>query len=183
MREDDTDLHPDTPYAITKLLGEHYAAFWADQHGLDVVTARLFNSYGPHEFPGRYRNVIPNFFQLALTGQPLTITGTGAETRDFTYVGDIVRGLMLLLFGDTPAGDVYNLGSGVETSIAALADQINAITGNTAGVVHTERRSWDHVSRRVADVSKARRRLGYEPAVGLAEGLEATYRWLSEVHA
>lgn len=183
MREDDTDLRPDTPYAMTKLLGEHYAKFWAAQHGLDVCVVRLFNSYGPFEYPGRYRNVIPNFFQLAMSGEPLPITGTGEETRDFTYVGDIVRGIEGALFGDTEPGGVYNLGSGRETSINELAGLINEIAGNTAGVAYSPRRSWDHVTRRVADCSKARETFGYEPAMPLMKGLRETHDWLRAVDA
>ena len=79
MREDDLELHPDTPYAITKWLGERYIRYWADYQELNAVSVRLFNIYGPGERPGRYRNVIPNFIDLALRGEPLTITGTGEE--------------------------------------------------------------------------------------------------------
>ena len=94
MREGDLELRPETPYAITKWLGERYIRYWADQHGLNAASVRLFNVYGPGERPGRYRNVVPNFFALALRGESLVVTGTGEETRDFTFMKDAVDGLL-----------------------------------------------------------------------------------------
>lgn len=183
MTEEDRNFDLDTPYAVTKLLGEHYCAYWARQHGLNTLSVRLFNSYGPGEFPGRYRNVIPNFIKLALDGKPLPITGSGEETRDFTYVGDIVRGLVLALDADTAPGDVINLGSGRQTRIIDVAEQINRLTGNTAGVQYLPRRSWDHVAHRVADIRKAAAILGYQPAVDLDEGLGIAVNWMSNMNA
>lgn len=183
MLESDREFDLDTPYAITKLLGEHYCTFWSREHGLDTVTVRIFNSYGPNEYPGRYRNVIPNFIASALKGEPLRITGSGEETRDFTYVSDIVSGLVAVMRVDTTPGDVFNLGSGTETRIIDLAHRINRLTGNGAGVAFEPRRHWDHVSRRRANIDKGRSALGYEPRVGLDEGLEMTYDWLKRAHA
>ena len=178
MRESDTDFQPDTPYAITKLLGERYCQFWAHHHKLDTVIVRLFNTYGPHEFPGRYRNVIPNFFQLAMAGKPLTVTGTGEETRDFNFVADTVAGIMGAMWADTKPGDVFNLASGNETRIIDLVNAINAITGNPGGVTFSPRRSWDMVSTRRGDPAKALAAFGHRPRVSLQEGLERTYHWL-----
>lgn len=181
MREDDVDFHPDTPYAITKLLGERYCRFWATFHGLDTVIVRLFNSYGPHEFPGRYRNVIPNFLQLAMENKPLPITGTGQETRDFNFVGDTVAGMLAAMSTGTSAGDVFNIASGRATTILSLAETINEVTGNRAGVTFLPRRGWDHVSHRRGDASKASRVLGHESKVGLREGIERTHAWLRSI--
>jgi nucleoside-diphosphate-sugar epimerase len=183
MREDDTDFGRDTPYAITKLLGEQYCRFWSQQHGLDTVVVRLFNTYGPHEYPGRYRNVVPNFIKLAMTGQTLPITGTGNETRDFNFVTDTVAGIVAAMETSTRPGEVYNLASGRETSIINLAEQINALTGNKAGVVHRPRRGWDNVITRCGDITRARKDLGYVPATSLSEGLLRTYEWLKSVNA
>lgn len=180
MREDQAGGRLDTPYAITKMLGEHYARFWADHHGLDVVIVRLFNSYGPHERPGRYRNVIPNFLALAAAGKALPITGTGEETRDFTYVGDIVTGMIQAVEASTAPGETFNLASGRETRILDLANAINALTGNSAGIQTLPRRSWDHVQRRVGDIGNTSRRIGYFPQVALEEGLELTWAWFKE---
>jgi UDP-glucose 4-epimerase len=169
-----------TPYAITKALGEQYARFFADHNGLDVVVVRPFNSYGPHELPGPYRNVIPNFIATAMRGEPLTITGTGEETRDFTYVGDIVDGMVLAQFGDTDPGEVFNLGSGRPIRIMDLAERINRLVGNTAGVQLVQRRSWDGTRHRLAVIDRARTRLGFEPSVSLDDGLAATHEWLRD---
>jgi len=178
MREDDRDVHLDTPYAISKLAGEYYAKFCADHWRLDVASVRPFNCYGPHEWPGRYRNVVPNFFARAMRGEPLIITGTGDETRDFTFVKDTARGILAALDADTTPGDVINIGTGRETRIADLALCINELCENPAGVEFTPRRSWDHIARRVSDVTKARRILRWEATVSVEEGLALTHRWL-----
>jgi UDP-glucose 4-epimerase len=94
LKEDFMSMHLTTPYQITKMLGELYANFFHHHYGLPVVKTRFFNSYGPGEVPGQYRNVIPNFIYWALSGRPLPFTGTGEETRDFTYVMDIVDALL-----------------------------------------------------------------------------------------
>ncbi len=183
MRETDIDFKPDTPYAITKLLGEQYCRFWSDFHKLDTVMVRLFNTYGPGEHPGRYRNVIPNFMKLAMGGEPLPITGSGEETRDFNFVSDTVAGLVLAMDGATTPADVFNLASGRETTIKALAEAINEISGNRAGLTFQPRRGWDHVLTRRGETSKAERQLGYRPAVSLWEGLARTHAWLESVGA
>jgi UDP-glucose 4-epimerase len=181
MHEDLVGAELDTPYAVTKLLGEQYAGFWARHHRLHVVSVRLFNVYGPGEHPGRYRNVIPNFLATAMRGEPLVITGTGAETRDFTFVADTVRGMVAALDSDRAApGDVFNLASGRETSILDLAQAVNEITGNAAPIEFVARRSWDQVSRRLGDITRAREVLGFEPMVGLEEGLARAHAWLRD---
>lgn len=177
LREDFVSLNLDTPYQVTKLLGELYCNFFRNYHELPVVQARLFNVYGPGEVPGRYRNVIPNFIYWARRGQPLPITGTGEETRDFTYVADIVNGLLRCGVLPQAVGEAMNLASGVETRIIDLAKQVNALTGNRAGLQTRERRRWDTHSRRCASVEKARKLLGYEPRTDFASGLRRTLEW------
>jgi len=177
LKEDFVSLHLDTPYQITKLLGELYCNFFHNYHGLPVVRARLFNVYGPGEIPGRYRNVIPNFLYWALDGQPLPLTGSGEETRDFTYVGDICAGLLRCGVLPGAAGEAINLASSVETRIVDLANQINKLTGNTAGLRQLERRRWDTHDRRRASIEKAQQLLGYEPRTDFAAGLGQTLAW------
>jgi UDP-glucose 4-epimerase len=181
MREDDHELDPHTPYAVTKSLGEQYGRLWTMQSDLQVVAVRLFNCYGPHEYPGRYRNVIPNFFRLAMDGKPLTITGTGEETRDFTFVADTVAGMLGALFADTGDYDVFNIGSGRETTIRKLADTINELAGNDAGIELIPRRGWDLVTRRVSSVDKARAAFGYEPKVAIEDGLAQVHAWFRDL--
>ncbi len=175
---EDLPVHAtDTPYAITKNLGEDYIAFFARRYGLPAVVLRHFNTYGPGEYPGPYRNVIPNWFHCAIRRQPLTITGTGEETRHFTYVEDAVQAI--LLAAQTPAalGETFNIAGQANTTIRELAELVNRIAGNPAGVVYAPRRSWDGVVHRFTDGSKARRILGYTPRVDLPEGLKCTYDW------
>lgn len=183
MTESDEAFAPDTPYAITKILGERYCRFWARHHGLDVVIVRLFNCYGPGEYPGKYRNVIPNFFSLAIKGQPLPITGTGGEMRDFTFVEDTVRGVLGALMAETQPGDVFNLASGRGTRILDLANSVNEIAGNKAGIQFHPRRGWDHVMTRIGNIQKAQREFGFQPSVELLEGLTKTHAWLRSIDA
>jgi UDP-glucose 4-epimerase len=180
MRERNTGYQPATPYAMTKLLCEQYAQFHAEQRGLNVVIARMFNAYGPNEYPEEHRNVIPKFFAQAIQRQPLSIMGSGDETRDFTFVSDIVDGIRLALFSQTRPGEIFNLASGVDTTVMELATSINALMGNTAGVVMQRRRDWDRVQKRRGDIEKARNMLGYDPKVHLQEGLKKTAMWFCE---
>jgi nucleoside-diphosphate-sugar epimerase len=182
MRETDQAFDLDTPYAITKLLGEHYCQYWSRHHGLDTVAVRLFNTYGPHEYPGRYRNVIPNFMQLAMRGEPLPITGSGEETRDFNFVGDVVKGLLAAMTASTIPGDVFNLASGRGTAIGDLAARINALTGNKAGIILKPRRGWDRVLNRRGDATKAHAAFGFASLTALDDGLAQTYEWLKAVN-
>jgi nucleoside-diphosphate-sugar epimerase len=180
LREDFVSLHLDTPYQINKLVGELYCNYFHDYYKLPVAIARYFNVYGPGEVPGRYRNVIPNFMWWAMNGQPLPITGTGEETRDFTYVGDIVDGTLRMGFVEEAVGEAINLASGTETRIIDLANWINEITGNKAGIVFKPRRDWDKAVRRRASIEKARRILGYEPKTDMKTGLRRVYEWMRE---
>lgn len=178
--EDDVALTAHTPYQASKLLGELYCQYFQSQFGLSVTRARFFNSYGPGECPGRYRNVIPNFVYLARCGRPLPITGTGEETRDWTYVMDIVRGLLLMGYVDAASSEAINLGSGQERSVLEIVQIINRLTRNKADVEFRERRHWDITSRRLASIAKARRILGYEPQYTVEIGLEEVVRWFDE---
>jgi nucleoside-diphosphate-sugar epimerase len=180
LKEEFMSLNLSTPYQITKMLGELYCNFFHNHYQIEVVKPRFFNSYGPGEIPGQYRNVIPNFIYWALKGRPLPITGTGEETRDFTYVGDIVDGLMAA--GMTPdiAGLEFNLASGSETRIVDLAYMINSATGNTAGISFTERRKWDTKSRLLASIDRAREMIGYDPKTPFNDGLDRTIQWFKD---
>jgi nucleoside-diphosphate-sugar epimerase len=180
LREDFVSLHLDTPYQINKLVGELYCNYFHDYYGLPVAIARYFNVYGPGEVPGRYRNVIPNFIWWAMHNQPLPITGTGEETRDFTFVDDIVDGTLRMGVVEEAIGEAINLASGTETRIIDLANWINEITGNRAGIVFKPRRDWDKAIRRRASIEKAKRILGYEPKTDMKAGLRRVYEWISE---
>ena len=180
LKEDFVSLHLDTPYQITKLLGELYGNFFYNYYQLPVVMCRYFNVYGPGEIPGRYRNVIPNFVWRALQQQPLLITGTGEETRDFTFVEDIVDGTLRAGITPDAVGQAFNLASQTETKIIDIANMVNKVTDNHSGVEYVSRRDWDKITRRRASIEKATKVLGYEPKVKMKEGIQRTYNWIVE---
>jgi len=180
LKENFISTHLDTPYQITKLLGEVYCNFYVDYYKLPIVIARFFNVIGPGEIPGAYRNVIPNFMYWALHSRKLPITGTGEETRDFTYVDDIVDGLLRMGINPKIIGEAINLASNKETKIIDLANIINELTENKAGIAFKERRDWDRIIRRCASVEKAKELVGYEPKVGVAEALPIILKWFKE---
>jgi len=180
LTEDYVSLQLDTPYQITKLLGELYCNFFYNFYGLQVAIPRFFNVYGPGEVPGKYRNVIPNFIFWALSKKPLPITGTGNETRDFTFVGDIVTGLLRSGYVDSAIGESFNLASGVETKIVELAGLVNRLTENKEGVVFHDKRDWDKSTRRRASIDKARKLLNYHPSPDMERGVGLTVKWMKD---
>ena len=179
-------LSMDSPYSMSKIFGEFYSAYYFKQHALPVVRVRFQNVYGPGEILGAgrwrgtpatvWRNVIPTFVWKALHGEPLPLENRGAASRDFIYVDDIVDGLIAAALRGKP-GDVYNLASGVETSIAALAALINRLTGSRAGLLQLPARAWDRSIKRYGSPEKSARELGFRAAVALGQGLEKTVAW------
>jgi len=171
-------LHLDTPYQITKALGEFYCNYYLEQ--VSNVRCRFFNSYGPGEVPGPYRNVIPNFIWLAMHNMPLTITGTGDETRDFIYVDDLVEGLVRCAIIDQAHGLAINLGTGHQTTIRELADSVIRLTNSSSEILYSPRRVWDKSTSREADNSRARNVLSLNTATKLEEGLRNTIDWFRQ---
>jgi len=180
LKEDFMSMNLSTPYQITKMLGELYCNFFKNHYGLKVVKTRFFNSYGPGEVPGQYRNVIPNFIYWAMKGEALPITGTGEETRDFTYVGDLIDGLLRAGYYESAIGQEFNLASGKETKIIDLANMINKAVKNKAGIKFAQKRKWDTKSRLLASVDRARKLIGYEPKIEFKEGLMNTIKWFKD---
>jgi UDP-glucose 4-epimerase len=180
LKEEFMSMNLSTPYQITKMLGELYCNFFYNHYGLKVVKARFFNSYGPGEVPGQYRNVIPNFIYWAMKGEALPITGTGEETRDFTYVSDLVDGLLRAGYFESVIGQEFNLASGMETKIVDLANMINKIIGNKAGINFADKRKWDTKSRLLASVDKAGKLIGYSHETEFKDGLLKTIEWFKE---
>lgn len=184
--EDPVSLHLDSPYQISKIVGEMYANYFHSHNGLPTVIARFQNVYGPGEILGAgrwrgtpatvWRNVTPTFVYRAIKGWPLTLDNEGRSSRDFIYVDDIVRGLMLCATRGA-AGEVYNLASGVETTIRELADAINRNVEMPAPIVLAGRRAWDHSGNRLGSTEKAATQLGFTAAVGLEEGIRQTVAW------
>jgi len=177
--EQDVSISLHTPYQVTKLLGELYTNYYHNLYGLPIVNTRFFNSYGPGEVPGRYRNVIPNFFYWAMTGNALPITGDGTETRDWTYVGDLVNALLAAGAKDEAIGEAINIGSGIETRVIDMAREVNRLTGNALGVVYAPRRDWDAKTRLLSSIDKAKRLLGYQPQMSFNDGLRQVHEWFT----
>ncbi|MEO0423436.1 MAG: NAD-dependent epimerase/dehydratase family protein [Pseudomonadota bacterium] len=171
-------LHLDTPYQITKALGEFYCNYYLER--VSSVRCRFFNSYGPGEVPGRYRNVIPNFIWLALHDRPLTITGTGEETRDFIFVDDLVEGLIRCASVEAAHGQAINLGTGRETRVIDLAKMVIALTESSSEILYAPRRSWDNSKTRQADITRAREILELAPDTVLDTGLAHTVDWFRQ---
>jgi nucleoside-diphosphate-sugar epimerase len=179
-------LHMDSPYSISKIVGEFYAVYYHSRHQVPIVRARFQNVYGPGEILGAgrwrgtpatvWRNVTPTFIWKSLQGESLPLEGGGETSRDFIFVDDIVSGLLACAMAGA-AGEVYNLASGVETTIGALATVINAVTGNPAPVEIRPRRDWDQSGRRFGSPEKAARELGFRCATPLREGIERTVAW------
>jgi nucleoside-diphosphate-sugar epimerase len=180
LREEFMSMKLSTPYQITKMLGELYTNFYASHYNMDVVKARFFNSFGPGEVPGQYRNVIPNFIYWAMKKLPLPITGNIKATRDFTYVEDLIDGLIRMVQSEKSNGEEFNLAGGKEVEIGKLAHLINEITGNKAGIKIVDQRKWDTKSRVLASVDKAKDLLNYEPKVDFEVGLRKTINWFQE---
>jgi nucleoside-diphosphate-sugar epimerase len=177
FQEHDVSISLHTPYQVTKLLGELYTNYFHNLYGLPIVNARFFNVYGPGEVPGKYRNVIPNFFYWAMNGQPLPITGDGTETRDWTYVDDIINGLLAMGIRKEAVGEAINLGSGVEHQVIELATNINRLTNNRTGITYVSRRNWDVKTHLQSSIDKARKLLDYEPQTKFEDGLKKVHGW------
>ncbi len=177
FEEHDTSISLHTPYQVTKLIGELYTNYFHNLYGMHIVNARFFNVFGPGEVPGRYRNVIPNFFYWAMNGKPLPITGDGTETRDWTYVDDIISGLLAMGIKEEAIGEAFNLGSAKEHRVIDMASVVNRLVGNESGIVFAERRNWDVKCRLVSSVEKAKKSLGYRPTMQFEDGLKSVHQW------
>ena len=180
LKEDFISMKLTTPYQINKMTGEMYCNFYYHHYELPIVNCRFFNSYGPGEVPGQYRNVIPNFIYWSMKGKPLPITGTGEETRDFTYVLDLVQGLIKAGYYETAIGENFNLAAGREVSIKDVANLVLKVTGNKAGLVFKQRRKWDTKPRLLASIEKAQSLIGYKPIVEFEEGFKTNIEWFQD---
>jgi len=180
LKEDFISMHLTTPYQINKMTGEMYCNFYHHHYDLPIINCRFFNSYGPGEAPGQYRNVIPNFIYWGMNGRSLPITGTGDETRDFSYVLDLVQGLVKAGYYQKAVGENLNLASGKEVKIRDLAEMVNKATNNQSGINFMERRKWDTKPRLLASIEKARELIGYEPVIDFEEGFQANIEWFRD---
>ena len=169
--------NPLSPYAVTKLLGEYYCNVFNDIYGLKTVSLRYFNVYGPRQDPySDYAAVIPKFINRVSENKPPVIYGDGEQTRDFTFVNDVVRANILAAKSD--AEGVYNIANGNRISINELANMIMKPMEKNLKPVHDAPREGD-VKHSLADISEAKKNLGYEPEYSLEEGLRRTVEWFN----
>jgi nucleoside-diphosphate-sugar epimerase len=180
LKEDFISMYLTTPYQINKMTGEMYCNFYAHHYDMQTINCRFFNSYGPGEVPGQYRNVIPNFIYWALKGQALPVTGTGEETRDFAYVLDLVQGLIKAGFYQEAVNENFNLASGKEISIKNMAKLVNEMTGNKADLLFKTRRKWDTKPRLLASIDKAQKLIKYRPMVEFEDGFTRNMEWFRD---
>lgn len=174
---DESDLpHPLSPYGASKLAAEAYCQAYAATYGLAACALRFSNAYGPYSL--HKKSVVAAWLRLALAGEPITIHGDGRQTRDFVFAGDLAAAVVAAL--DAPAeavaGEIFQAGTGRETTINGLAAAIGAAVGRPLEIVHGPARAGD-VRRNVSRVDKAAGRLGYRARIPLDEGLAVTARW------
>ncbi len=170
---------PISPYGITKLVNELYAKVFAELYDMEFIGLRYFNVYGPQQNPaGPYAAVIPLFIKALLDEKSPIINGSGDSSRDFTFVEDVVQANLLAMFTDDPnaLNQVYNIAKGEQTTLNDLFDILKEISGKSIKPVHGPERNGD-IKHSLADVSKAKRLLEYDPATSPAEGLRKTFDW------
>mgnify|MGYP000920168923 FL=1 len=178
-KREDMTPNPRSPYAISKLTGEHYCRVFSELYGLSTVCLRYFNVFGPRQDPrSDYAAVIPRFITSVLEGRPPMIHGDGSQTRDFTFVQDVVSANILAMGSDVEGA--FNIAGGRQTSVEELVRAIIRTMGADVEPVKGPRRPGD-VLHSVADVSAARDAFGYRPEHSLEEGLEVTIRWFSSM--
>jgi UDP-N-acetylglucosamine/UDP-N-acetyl-alpha-D-glucosaminouronate 4-epimerase len=178
-KREEMPARPQSPYAVAKLVGEQYCAAWSKVFGLETVALRYFNVFGPRQDPSsHYSAVIPLFMGCALRNESPTIHGDGEQTRDFTYIDNVIQANFLACVAPAEgcAGRVFNVGCGERISINRLWSEIAELTGASAEPVHTDGRAGD-VRDSLASLDDIRAGLGFEIVVDLRQGLETTLEW------
>jgi UDP-glucose 4-epimerase len=173
-KREDQPPAPISPYAVSKAAGEQYAAVWTRLYGVETVGLRYFNVFGPRQDPAsEYAAVIPRFILWALRGAPLEVHGDGRQSRDFTYIDNVVEANLLAARAPQASGEAFNVGCGDRVSLLDIIARLEKLLGRALERRHTPSRAGD-VPHTLADVGKAGRLLGYAPAVTFDEGLRRT---------
>jgi len=176
-KREDMPTNPLSPYALQKLVAEQYCQMFTRLYGFETVTTRYFNVFGPRQDPGSpYSGVISLFSTALLEGRQPIIYGDGEQTRDFTYVANVVDGVLRACEAKGASGEVINVATGGRISLNQLLRVMNGIVGTNLQAIYKEERAGD-VKDSQADITKAKRLLGYEPTVSLEEGLKHTLKW------
>ena len=179
-KHEEMPTNPLSPYALQKLVAEQYCQLFTRLYGLETVTIRYFNVFGPRQDPGSpYSGVISLFSTALLEGRQPVIYGDGEQTRDFTYVANVVDGVLRACTAPEASGEVINVATGGRISLNELLTTMNRIVGTNIEAVYKPSREGD-VRDSQADISKAKRLLGFAPSVGLEEGLRRTLDWCRE---
>ncbi len=174
-KKESMGCRPKSPYAVSKLSGEHYLKVFSEVYGIKTTGLRYFNVYGPKQDPySPYAAVVPKFINLALENRDLPVEGDGNQTRDFTYVDDVVEGNILAM--EKSAEGIFNIAYGERTSINDLAEEIIRLTDSSSKIIHVDPRPGD-VRDSLADISLAKEKLGYKPKYDLGRGLEKFVKW------
>jgi nucleoside-diphosphate-sugar epimerase len=182
-KHEDMPANPLSPYALQKLVGEQYCQMFAQLYGFEALTVRYFNVFGPRQDPGSpYSGVISLFSTALLEGRQPIIYGDGEQTRDFTFVSNVVDGVLRACEAPGAAGEVINVATGRRVSLNELLRVMNRIVGTNLQAVYKPARSGD-VKDSQADISKAHAMLGYTPHIDLEEGLRRTLAWCRDEHA
>ena len=168
---------PLSPYAAAKLAGEHYCSVFYKVFDLETICLRYFNVFGPYQDPtSQYAAAIPAFATAILKDQPPTIFGDGQQSRDFTHVDNIVEANLLAARAEHTAGDVLNIACGQAVTVNETIDTINELTGKNIKPIYTDTRAGD-VKHSLADITLAKKTIGYKPTVSFNEGLQRTIHW------
>ncbi len=170
-------LCPLSPYAVAKLVGEDYCSVFCNCYGLETISLRYFNVFGPYQDPAsQYAAAIPAFVTAILKDEPPTIYGEGEQSRDFTYIDNVVEANLLAARAEKTAGEVINIACGESVTVNQIIDMINEIVGKNVKPVYTDPRPGD-VKHSLADITLARKTIGYKTIVSFKEGLEKAIKW------
>jgi UDP-glucose 4-epimerase len=176
-KREDMRTIPIAPYAVSKLAAESYCRSFHSVYGLETVSLRYFNIFGARQDPhSAYAAVIPKFALALLAGRPPTVHGDGEQSRDFTYIDNAVEANLLAATADGVAGETFNIACGQNITLNALLDELRVLAGSEIEAEHVESRAGD-VRDSLADISRAREALGYEPVVDVRSGLARTFEW------
>jgi len=180
---EDSTLYTLTPYATSKLAGENYCISFYESYNLPISIIRYSNVFGTNQDPSNpYCGVVSKFFDWAMNNQDISIHGNGEQTRDFTFVNDAVDATIEILTNIKSVGQIYNCGSGFETSINTLANKIIEITNSSSKVIKVDKRDIDNIRRRSVNIENIRRSLRWSPKYTLDDGLNLTYSWMKSLN-
>ena len=182
-KREDMATEPIAPYAVAKLAGEGYCRSFSSVYGIETVALRYFNVFGPRQDPlSQYAAVIPNFIGAFLGGDPPRVFGDGEQSRDFTYIDNVVDANLLAIDADGVAGETFNIACGERITLNRMLADLRQLSGRELEATYEEPRPGD-ILHSLADISHAKGGLGYQPSVGFSDGLRRTYEYYQAIEA